>query len=215
MCRYHVVMQLDRPFRVVTATLDGEVLSVLARAEAEFTPSELRVVLGSYSSEGIRKVLKRLVAQGIVVERRVANARSYRLNRAHIAAPAVEALASLKGVLVEKMRDRLAAWPTPPVYAALFGSGAGGDMQTDSDLDVFIVRPPDVDPEEGGWEGQLASFVRDVADWTGNDVRVVEYGADELTPALRTKERVLRDIADTGIRLVGPVGFLARLARSA
>jgi len=54
------------PFAVVTPTLDGDVLTRLAQAEAAFTPGQLQRILPGRSTEGIRKTLQRLTVQGVV-----------------------------------------------------------------------------------------------------------------------------------------------------
>lgn len=56
---------------MVTPTLDGDVLTVLARAESDYTISDLPRVIGRGSTEGIRRVLRRLVDQGIVDRQQV------------------------------------------------------------------------------------------------------------------------------------------------
>lgn len=115
-------MQLDRPLRVVTPSLDGEVLLVLARSEASFTPSEIHRLVVDHSESGIRKVLARLVEQGIVTSRRTGNAFSHHLNRDHLAASAVIEMAEQKTELIRRLRRQIATWATPPGYACLFGS---------------------------------------------------------------------------------------------
>ena len=64
-------MELNRPFATVTPTLDGDVLAVLAAHDATFTTGQIHRVLNSFSEEGIRRVLSRLVLQGVVLAERV------------------------------------------------------------------------------------------------------------------------------------------------
>lgn len=59
-------MQFSNPLAVVTPTLDGPVLAALAAADSPFTTGQLTRVLDGGSKEGIRKVLRRLTAQGVV-----------------------------------------------------------------------------------------------------------------------------------------------------
>lgn len=73
-------MELGRPFATVTPTLDGDALVVLATHEVAVTTGQIRRVLNGFSEEGIRKVLSRLVAQGVVVAERMGHAYAYRLN---------------------------------------------------------------------------------------------------------------------------------------
>ena len=63
-----VSMLLDRPMLTISPTIDGDVLSVLARADAAFTAPKVQRLLERHSVPGVRKVLNRLVEQGIVNE---------------------------------------------------------------------------------------------------------------------------------------------------
>ena len=205
-------MELQHPFRVVTPTVDGDVLAVLARADAEFTPPQVHDVLGRYSEAGIRKVLGRLVEQGIVLQRPAGRAALYRLNRAHLAAPAVVALASLFDVLISRLQERIEGWHLPCAYAALFGSAVRGEMRPDSDLDLFIVRADDIDVDGTAWRDQLDALSSDVTAWTGNDARILEYSADDVRREMRVRGGVLDDITAQGLRLAGPPRYLRRPA---
>ncbi|MGH3658473.1 MAG: nucleotidyltransferase domain-containing protein [Micromonosporaceae bacterium] len=206
-------MDLHHPLAVVTPTVDGDVLAVLAGADAAFTGREVHRLVGRYSEAGVRNVLGRLVEQGVVVVERVGPSYSYRLNRDHLAAPHIIALARLRAELLGRLRARLAAWDPPPVFAALFGSAARGDMVASSDIDVLIVRPDGIDPDDGRWAAQRDALVADVTRWTGNDTRSLEYGDGEARRALRRGEPVLRAVREEGIPLAGPSDHL-RLARS-
>lgn len=206
-------MQLDQPLRLITPTVDGDVLAALARVEAGFTPPQLHRVIERHSVDGIRKALRRLETQGIVQQDRVGHADLYTFNREHIAAPYIIGLAQLRQELIEKMRTLFASWTAPCAYAALFGSGATGDMRADSDIDVFIVRPDEIDPDDDIWLDQLYEFTRAASTWTGNDVRPFEMSVEEVERGLHSgKEPVLDDIRDQGIRLYGEFRYLSQSA---
>lgn len=201
-------MDLGRPLRVVTPTLDGDVLVVLARAHHEFTPPEITALIADRSVEGVRNALLRLVEQGIVLRRPAGQAWLYQLNREHLAAPAIIALASLYDTFLDDLRQRVESWAVPCVYAALFGSAARGHMKPESDIDVFVVRSNSVDPDDDTWSWQLQDLAHDASRWTGNDIRVLEIGENEVRSGLAAGERVLVDIAEEGIRLAGPSSYL-------
>lgn len=204
-----VRMLLSRPFQVVTPTVDGDVLAVLARADAAFTPPQVRDLIGIHSVEGVRNALRRLTAQGIVTRERYGNAYVYRLNREHVAARHIIGLADSSGEVLQRMREQLATWPVQCEFAALFGSAATGAMSEDSDIDVLIVRPDSVDVEgDSSWHDQVAEFERAATSWTGNDTRVLELTAAEVGKGAK-RERVLRDIARDGISLAGPSDYLS------
>jgi hypothetical protein len=73
-------MQLNKPFATVTPTLDGDVLAVLASTDVTFTINQVQRILTTASGEGIRKVLNRLTAQGVVLHDEVGRTHTYRLN---------------------------------------------------------------------------------------------------------------------------------------
>jgi len=209
-------MDLVRPFRVVTPTVDGDVLAVLAGADAAFTAPRVQALIGERSIDGVRKSLNRLEGEGIVLASRTGNAWSYRLNRDHLAAPPIVALAKLRQELFQRIEAKLHRWRPRTEFAALFGSGATHHMSSRSDLDVFIVRPDDIDVDDNVWRQQLDGLASDITSWTGNDARILEYGASETADALRTgTERVLADIRSQGIVLAGPRHYLDNLARTA
>ncbi len=206
-------MDLHRPLNVITPTVDGDVLSVLAGAEAAFTGREVHRLVGRYSEAGVRKVLGRLVEQGIVLVEQVGPSYRYRLNRSHLAAPHIIGLAGLRAELLGRLRTRLGQWELPPVYAALFGSAARGDMRTGSDIDLLVVRPDEVDPDDDRWVEQISDLTSDVAGWTGNDTRPLECGDTETRRALRRGAPVLEAVKAEGIHLHGPSDYLRTVRR--
>jgi Nucleotidyltransferase domain len=208
-------MQLDRPFLLLSPTVDGDVLSKLASAEAEFTPPQVHRLIGRHSVEGVRNALQRLAEQGIVLQRRVGMAVLYQLNRKHLAAPAVIAIARIQSQLIERLRDRFGEWSIRTPYSALFGSAATGQMTPNSDLDIFVVRPTRTDPESETWRFQLDTLSRDCSLWTGNDCRILEYSATEVVRAISSNDAVIQDIRSKGIRLVGESSYLLRSTKVA
>ena len=202
-------MELNHPLATITPTLDGDVLAVLAQHEVTFTTGQLHRVLTRYSEEGIRKVLGRLTRQGVVTSERVGNAYSYRLNRDHLAAGPIVALAHLLRTLLDTLEKRFESWSYPPVYAAVFGSAARGTMTADSDLDLLLVRADETPLTS--WEAQVHALAAIVTRWTGNDARTLEYTVSELR--LARSEPVLRDVLEEGLTVAGSRAWLNRLLR--
>jgi predicted nucleotidyltransferase len=203
-------VELSRPFSTVTPTLDGDVLAVLARHEITFTTGQLHRILTQHSEEGIRKVLQRLTKQGSVRSGRVGNAFTYELNRDHLAAEHIIGLARLQETFLKRIEDRLGSWETPPVYAAVFGSAARGDMTVESDVDLLLIRPDGADDDM--WETQVNDLVADVTQWVGNDTRPLEFTAAELTDRGRD-EPVLRDVLNEGLTVAGTRAWLTKQLR--
>lgn len=205
-------MQMQKPLAVITPTLDGDVLTALAAADVRFTPGQVARLVPDASVEGIRKVLQRLTRQGIVTAARAGNAYTYRLNHEHLAGPAIRELARQRATLLERLDEELKAWPVAPVHAAMFGSAARGQMHLDSDIDIFLVRPDDADPEQ--WEGQTGQLATAVTLWTGNDTRILEMTEAEARAGAATGDPILRSIVDEGLTIAGPA-WLRTLLRKA
>lgn len=201
-------MQIQHPLAVITPTLDGDVLAVLARADAPYTVGSVQRLLEGRSYAGIRKVLDRLAQQGTVTAQRVGGVISYRLNREHLAAPHIVALANLRSTLMDRTRLHVEAWPTPPVWAALFGSAARGEMRPESDIDLFLVDPA-VDPPR--WEALVDQLAGEVSRWTGNDARVLSMTEAEVRAGAVSRDPILQSLLDEALTISGEPTWL-RLA---
>jgi hypothetical protein len=211
-------MQLSRPFATVTPTLDGDVLGVLSTSEVTFTITQIQRILTTASGEGIRKVLTRLTAQGVVLHDQVGRTNTYRLNTEHLAAEPILALSRLTATFLDRLQAHLEGWGEALKYAAVFGSAATGRMTLVSVIVLFLVRASD--PEHAGrqgdpeaWEQQVTELARLVTAWTGNDGRVVEYTEDELRAAAAAGESLLTDVAKQGLTVAGTRAWLNRQLR--
>jgi predicted nucleotidyltransferase len=204
-------MDFSRPLSVVTPTLDGDVLGVLAAAEEEFTGRRIHQVLGRGSEQGVRKAADRLVLQGIVSRRQAGQAKLYSLNRSHLAAPYIVGLGSLRVQLIERLKELAEKWEEPAAAVFLFGSVARGEADAKSDLDLFVLRAPT--PVEAGttWQDQLAELEREATVWTGNEARVLEFrSGDFRDPEVR---KIGREILLNGVEIAGGRLPIRRLLR--
>ena len=195
----------------VTPTVDGDVLGLLARADAAFTAPKVQRLLERHSVPGVRKVLNRLVEQGIVNADKAGRTLTYRLNRDHLAAASIIELAHLDDALIERIRTAVATWDRAPLLVMLFGSAATGRMRVDSDIDVFVVGNEPNDASDR-WRTQISDLELDITKWTGNDARVLAYTVDALQ---HTSDIVVDDIARDGILIAGDRALLRRSHRRA
>ncbi len=200
-------MDLRHPFGVVTPSVDGDVLAVLAHADKAFSGRAVQRAISGTSQRTVLRALRRLEDQGIVQSQPAAPAILFRLNRRHLAAPMIEALASLRLQLIERLRETIESWELAPLVAVLFGSAARGDASEESDLDILLVRARGVDADDDGWRAQVAALEEAATAWTGNDARALEYGEEEL-PSLVGSERVIEDAVREGILLYGSMAVL-------
>lgn len=188
-------MNLSQPSESVVPTLDGPVLNTLARLTRPVTGRQIHQLAGIGSEAGVRKVLTRLVGQGVVRVNEAGSALLYHANREHVAWPAVQALARLWAEFLDRLRAELATWTPPARSAALFGSAARRDGGTDSDVDIVLVRSPRVGTDDNAWQEQLARLRELVAAWTGNTCQVYDVDGDDLRRHIDARDPIVTEWA--------------------
>ena len=172
-------MDLSFPLATISPTLDAGVLQVLAATTAGCTAAEVHRRLMRGSDEGVRRVLTRLVTQGVVLVETPARYPVYRLNRDHVAVPHIERLTRVRGELLDRIGSEVGGWAVEPIHAGVFGSFARGSADSDSDIDVLLVRRETLaQVDEGTWLAQLGRLERQIRAWTGNASQIID-----LTPA--------------------------------
>lgn len=203
-------MNLTDPICAVSPGGRGVILSILARTTEPLSGRRIAELAGGrLGKTRTIEVLGELAMAGIVLVESRPPALLYQLNRDHLAADAISQLADLRSALIERMRAQLDGWERAPVTAWLFGSAARGDGGG-GDIDVAIVRPEGLDPDEPVWSAQIVEFSDAVARWTGNEANVIEYSEAEISELHRAGERIIASIQAEGIHLAGR----SRLIRS-
>src|SRR5665647_636510 len=174
-------MDLAMPLAVVTPTLDAAVLHALAATTARASGARVHRMAGTGSPDGVRRVLTRLVAQGIVLADEHPNATLYLLNRDHVAADAIIALTRLRTMIIDRITDAVTRWSPAPVHASLFGSFARGEATTTSDIDILVVIGPAGTADQDARATQIDQLAADVLRWTGNRGHIVDPTPDILS----------------------------------
>lgn len=210
-------MDLREPLRAIAPTLDAPVLRVLAGTSDPMTRPQITRLVGVASEAGVRKVLRRLADQGIVLEERVGSQYTYAANRDHLMWSAVEASIRVGERLAERVRAYVEAWPITPISVELFGSAATGRATGESDIDLMLYRPVLIGDEHATWEDQVANLRTAVERWTGNPCEILEFDPPALVEMVAEEEPVLRSPMQhiSGMRLVAavPSAALARALR--
>jgi predicted nucleotidyltransferase len=196
-------MDVSRPYSAISPGLESDVLVVLAGTTRPLTGRRVAELVRRGSPDGVRKALGRLVAQGLVLREEAGRALMHSLNRRHLAAPAVEVLAAMRGEFLRRLRDSLAGWEPAPVHASMFGSVARADGGTDSDIDLFLVRPATVSEDHLAWRAQVAQLSDDVLAWTGNHAAVIEQPEQDVPRLRRSGAPVVEELRRDGIDLAG------------
>lgn len=195
-------MDVSKPFTAISPGVDADVLVVLAGSTKPRSGREL-ARRAERSNTGVRHVLDRLVEHGLVSREEVGRTFLYALNRDHLLAPTVEQMAGARTELIRRLRDVFATWEVPPVHASLFGSAARGDGGTSSDIDLLIVRPAEVDPEDAAWCDQLHGLADQVRRWTGNNAGIAEVPEGELPRLRKDRPPVVKEVSKDAVDLAG------------
>jgi DNA-binding transcriptional ArsR family regulator len=207
MTRIMGIVNLSHPLDLLAHGIDGRILEVLCGADAAFTGRQVHALVGSGSASGVQLSLDRLRRQGIVTAEPAGRAILYRLNTSHLAAAHLQALVNLRRELLGRLRSDFEGWNPRPLAAYVFGSTARRDSTADSDIDLCLMRPLDVDADAPAWRNQVDRLSRMVMAWTGNEARVVEFSEDEVR-STAGHDTLLASIRTEGIQLAGDESLL-------
>lgn len=196
-------MDLGSPVLDVAPAVRGALLQALARLEQPVTRRRLAAVAG-VAPGNASAVIEELIQAGLVSETVAGRSSMVVLNRNHLAAGPVQALAGLRGELIRRLRERLSAWPELN-GAWLFGSVARGDADSGSDVDLLIVAD---DLQSPGLHERLSRLHADVRSWTGNDLQLVEHSPSSWSKLVRAKNPIVEQIRLEGIALAGGTASL-------
>lgn len=201
-------MDFRNPFATTGPTLEAAVLRVITRTNREMTVGDVHRLSVEGSSAGLRLALNRLAAQGLVEKRPAGRAFLYRFNQDHLVAPWIEGLGGVRDDLFDRMRAEIGRWQPQPLAAAVFGSVARGEAGPESDIDIALVRPPNLESDDA-WGVQVTELIDAVSRWTGNDARPVEFTLDDFSSGVEV-EPLIQDILAEGIEVGGSLTGLRR-----
>jgi predicted nucleotidyltransferase len=232
---YFRIMNLTDPSSAITSSLDGPVLVALANAGKSLTVPEVASLSVRGSEIGIRKSLGRLVNQGIVIATDVGSSRAFQLNREHVAADIAIRMAALRSDLWRLIARDIERWKYPPLYASIFGSAARHDGDSESDIDLLLVRPsthseisekqrnnPVLAGIEFGvtaltsrillesqldvWEKSIDKLRGRVRLWSGNPLQVVDISSTVWAEHRHNKTEIYNNIKIDEVRLYDELG---------
>lgn len=203
--KYGSGVDFVRPIEAIVPGAQGRVLAVLAETTAELNLRTIAQLAGISQAQASR-LLPDLVALGVVERREVPPASLFRLVPEHVASRALLALARSTDTVLHEMGRLAGALPSPPMSVIVFGSFARRDAEADSDIDVVVVRPAEVDEDDDEWSAYLDAWRRDVRRLTGNSVEVLEVSTGEAARKLAGRTQVWADIRRDG-RVVHGLGI--------
>jgi predicted nucleotidyltransferase len=196
-------MNLSRPSTAVCSPLEADVLRVLSGSTVGMTGRHIASLTGRSSHSGVLETLNRLTEHGLVRRTELNRAYLFSLNREHLAAPAVSTLVGIRETMTAELRREIGLWPLAPVHASLFGSAARGDGDTQSDIDLFLVRPSATDSEDPAWRAQIDALTTKLEGWTGNRASVHELSEVEITRLRRELPPIAQALRSDAVTLAG------------
>jgi Fe2+ or Zn2+ uptake regulation protein len=121
------LMDVSNPIADVVPSAHGPVLSVLATTTMPLTGRAIAELTRPRVSQArVARILADLVKAGLVDRIQAGSASLLTLNREHLAARAVEDLATVRTQLWERIAAHAAAWAHPPEAIIVYGSTARG-----------------------------------------------------------------------------------------
>jgi predicted nucleotidyltransferase len=189
-------MDYVHPVETLIPGVQGRVLTVLARTEAELTMRSVAELAG-VSANQATVVLNRLVRLGIVERRDVGASALVRLVRENEAARSVLSLVDLRQGVLARLAGEARKIRPAPACLVVFGSFARGDAHENSDIDVLAVPPSGAQVDDGRWTAALGQL---------------EARMDELPKLVRREREPWRTIVEEGVVLVGDIPSEIRAA---
>lgn len=197
-------MDVSNPMADVVPSAHGPVLSVLAATTTPLTGRKIAELTDPRVSQPrVARILVGLTEAGLVDRIQAGSASLFALNREHLAAGAVEALATVRTRLWERISEHAAGWAHSPEAIVVYGSAARGDGDTTSDIDLLVVRPASVEEDDREWERDLTALGFAVPRWTGNPCEILDRSPDQLRAMAGAGERLLGEIRRDGRAVVG------------
>ena len=204
-------MDYVNPVEALIPGVQGRVLTVLARTEAELTMRSVAELAG-VSANQATVVLNRLVRLGLVERRDVGAAALVRLVRENEAARSVLSLVDLRQGVLARLAGEARKIRPAPACLVVFGSFARGDAHENSDIDVLAVPPSEAQVDHGRWMAALGQWSDRAARIAGNPVNLLEATMDELPKLVRREREPWRTIVEEGVVLVGDIPSEIRAA---
>ena len=149
------------------------------------------------------RVLPTLVELGIVDRREAPPSALFRFVPDNVAAGAVTALTQARRTVLEELGRTAAEVRPAPLSAIVFGSFARGEADSQSDLDVVVVRTRDVGDNDPRWRTAIEQWRDRARRLTGNRVEIIEVGGAEISRLLRSRKPLWLDVQRDGVVVCG------------
>ena len=164
-------MDWENPLRSIAATVDADVLRVLAGAHEPVTGNQLAHLAGrSYAQ--VYAVVRRMVDEGLVLSARYGRTNTFRLNRDHVLVQGILAVLAGPARLELEIKQLVQGWSLQPELVAMSGSAARRRTAANDDIDLVVVRSDQTNPDNPAWRSQIDALARRIEHICGNRVQI-------------------------------------------
>jgi predicted nucleotidyltransferase len=144
-----------------------------------------------------------LVEHGLVTAEPANQGHLYRLNRDHVLAGPVLAIARSRAAVLQRIQEAVDRLRPEPVHVSLFGSFARGEAGSASDIDVLIVAATEDGIDDDAWFDQIDQIGAQVHAWTGNRLEHLVLSLDRLHQVAAANEPIVRSWIEESELLMG------------
>jgi predicted nucleotidyltransferase len=193
-------MDFVQPLQTIVPGARGRILGVLLEIDTELN---LRTVarLAKVSKAQASRVLGDLVALGLVTRRELVPASLFKANKDHLVMKPLLEIAHARDVFITCLGEVASSLNLASIV--VFGSFVLGKADSESDIDVVIVRADGIDPESNDWVTSFDHLAKFIVDTTGNRVDIIEVSKAECIEKLTTASDLWNDIKKYGISAFG------------
>jgi predicted nucleotidyltransferase len=181
---------------------EARVLEALLRIDVPVTGRAVARITG-LSQSTAQRALTKLRQAGLAVAESAPPSLLFRANPDHLAMPALLTLLRLDDQLRARIAEHVAEWRPPPVSVVVYGSVARGRATAGSDVDLLVVRPDTIRPDQANWQRQVADLADRVQRWTGRRASIVDLARHEAAQGLADREQFLVEADRDGWLVAG------------
>lgn len=205
-------MNLSEPLEGLTSLVEAAVLRVLARADTRFSGRQVHALAGVGSTSSVHRALIGFVEIGLVSADRQPPAIMYRINRDHVLWPVVEAALAARTRVFEGIA-RFCEEELPAeldLTVIVYGSVARRESTLESDLDIFVVYPDEIDEDaRADFDYQIGGYVQRL---TGNEAQIFSLEREDFLQRMAQGDAFIGNVLADGILVHGaPVSYTTRL----
>jgi predicted nucleotidyltransferase len=206
-------MYLSNPLSTLFPGAHGHVLRQLLIESRPQSGRAIALKLGqSVGKSRVIEVLSDLAHLGVVDREIVGSSHLFSINKDHLCYQTLKVLASPMPALIKQIQRIVAGFQRAPLAVVIFGSVAKGSSQAGSDLDLLVLRPNHVSPEDSAWESQTLELVVQLERSTGYPVQLVEYSENEFQALVNRGARLVTELSDTAVAVTGELQLARREA---